>query len=40
MNMEVDHANVDVDMDVDQAEVGQAEVDDSCDHISMLSGVY
>ena len=40
MNMEVDHANVDVDMDVDQAEVDQAEVDDSCDHISMLSGVY
>ena len=39
MNVEVDHANVDVDMDVDQAE-DQAEVDDSCDHISMLSGVY
>ena len=41
MKVEVDHANVDVDLDVvDQAEVDQVEVDDSCDYISMLSGVY
>ena len=35
MKVEVDHVYVDVGMDVDQVEVDQAEVDDSCDYISI-----